>query len=96
MNKLFDYRYWKYGDKIEWENLLFAAKNVEGVRYVPDVHFYPQVDINVPKYRLPRIRSFIMRDLNGNIIEDNLGVMSDVFYPAEVDKTYQSSVLTTI
>ena len=96
MNKLFDYRYWKYGDKVEWENLLFAAKNVDGVRYVPDVHFYPQADINVPKYRLPRIRSFIMRDLNGNIIEDNFGVMSDVFYPAEVDKAYQSSVLTTI
>lgn len=96
MNKLFDYRYWKYGDKVEWENLLFAAKNVDGVRYVPDVHFYPQADINVPKYRLPRIRSFIMRDLNGNIIEDNFGVMSDVFYPAEVNKAYQSSVLTTI
>ena len=96
MNKLFDYRYWKYGDKVEWENLLFAAKNVDGVRYVPDVHFYPQADINVPKYRLPRIRSFIMRDLDGNIIEDNFGVMSDVFYPAEVDKAYQSSVLTTI
>ena len=22
MNKLFDYRYWKYGDKVEWEDLL--------------------------------------------------------------------------
>ena len=96
MNKLFDYRFWKYGDKVEWENLLYAAKNVDGVRYVPDTHFYPQADINVPKYRLPRIRSFIMRDLDGNIIEDNAGVMSGVFYPAEVDKTYQSSVLTTI
>lgn len=96
MNKLFDYRFWKYGDKIEWENMLYAAKNVEGVRYVPDTHFYPQADINVPKYRLPRIRGFIMRDLDGNIIEDNNGVLSDVFYPNEEDRSYQESVLTMI
>ena len=96
MNKLFDYRFWKYGDKIEWENMLYAAKNVEGVRYVPDTHFYPQADVNVSKYRLPRVRSFIMRDLDGNIIEDNNGVLSDVFYPNEEDRSYQESVLTMI
>ena len=96
MNKLFYYRFWKYGDKIEWENMLYAAKNVEGVRYIPDTHFYPQADINVPKYRLPRVRSFIMRDLDGNIIEDNNGVLSDVFYPNEEDRSYQESVLTMI
>lgn len=96
INKLFDYRFWKYGDKIEWENLLYAAKNVEGVRYVPDTHFYPQSDVNVPKYRLPRVRGFIMRDLDGNIIEDNNGVLADVFYPNEEDRSYQKSVLTMI
>ena len=96
INKLFDYRFWKYGDKIEWENLLYAAKNVDGVRYVPDTHFYPQSDVNVPKYRLPRVRGFIMRDLDGNIIEDNNGVLADVFYPNEEDRSYQESVLTMI
>ena len=96
MSKLFDYRFWTYGDKVEWENLLFAAKNVDGVRYVPDTHFYPHADINIPKYRLPRIRGFVMRDLNGNIIEDNGGVLSEVYYPNEIDYSFQSSVLTTV
>lgn len=96
INKLFDYRFWEYGDKIERENLLYAAKNVEGVRYIPDTHFYPQSDVNVPKYRLPRVRGFIMRDLEGNIIEDNNGVLTDVFYPNEEDRSYQESVLTMI
>lgn len=96
INKLFDYRFWKYGDKVDWENMLYAAKNVEGVRYIPDTHFYPQADINVPKYRLPRVRGFIMRDLNGNIIEDNNGVLADVFYPNEEERSYQSSVLAII
>lgn len=96
MSKLFDYRFWKYGDKVEWENLLFAAKNVDGVRYVPDTHFYPHADINVPKYQLPRIRGFVLRDLDGNIIEDNGGVLSEVYYPNEIDDSYTASVLMTI
>lgn len=96
MGKLFDYRFWKYGDKVEWENLLYAAKNVDGVRYVPDTHFSPHSDINVPEYRLPRIRGFVMRDLDGNIIEDNGGVLSEFFYPNEIDYSFQASVLTTI
>lgn len=96
MNKLFDYRFWKYGDKVEWENLLYAAKNVEGVRYVPDTHFYPRADINVPRYQLPRIRGFVLRDLEGNVIEDNGGLMSAVYYPNNPDDGYAASVLSNI
>jgi len=96
MSKLFDYRFWKYVDKVEWENMLFAAKNVEGVRYVPDTHFFPHSDINVPKYQLPRIRGFVLRDLDGNIIEDNGGVLSEFYYPNEIDLSYSSSVLMPI
>ena len=96
MSKLFDYRYWKYGDKVEWDDMLQVVKQVDGVRYVPDTHFYPQSDINVPKYKLPRLRAFIMRDLDGNIIEDNNGVMSDVFYPSEMDDAFIGSVLRAI
>lgn len=96
MSKLYDYRYWKYGDKVEWDDLLQVVKQVDGVRYVPDTHFFPSYDINVPKYRLPRLRAFIMRDLDGNIIEDNNGVMSDVFYPNEEDSAFIGSVLKLI
>lgn len=96
MNKLFDYRYWKPGDKVEWEDLLYAAKNVDGVRYVPDSHFSPGHDINVPEYTLPRVRSFVMRDLDGNVIIDNNGYLSDVYYPNVADENYQATVLMTL
>lgn len=96
MGKLFDYRFWNYGNKVEWDDLLFVAKNVDGVRYVSDTHFFPHADINVPEYRLPRIRGFVMRDLDGNIIEDNGGVLSSFYYPNEPDYSFQSSVLSTI
>ena len=96
MNKLFDYRYWKYGDKVEWEDLMYVVKNVAGVRYVPDTHFYPNADINVPRYRLPRVRKFVMRDLEGNVIEDNQGILSGVFYPNEIEENYTASVLSGV
>lgn len=96
MNKLFDYRFWEPGDKVEWEDMLYVVKNVEGVRYVPDTHFNPGYDINVPEYTLPRVRSFVMRDLDGNVILDNGGVLSEVFYPNVEDANYQATVLMSI
>ena len=96
MNKLFDYRFWNQGDRIEWDDLLQVAKNTEGVRYIPDNYFYPQSDINVPSNKLPRLRGFIMYDLNGNIIESNNGLISDVYYPNSPNIDFQSSVVNTI
>lgn len=96
ISKLFDYRYWKYGDKIEWENILYSVRSVDGVRYIPDNYFYPQSDVNVPKYRLPRLRGFIMRDLDGNILIDNYNILSPFNYPNEPNASFQSSVISSI
>lgn len=96
LSKLFDYRLWRDGEKVEWENMLYAVKNINGVRYVPDAYFNPRADIIVPKYQLPRIRSFVMRDLDGNVILDNYEVLSDYYYPNEVDTDFASSVISSI
>lgn len=96
ISKLFDYRFWKYGDRVEWENMLYAVRSVDGVRYVPDNYFNPQTDINVVKYRLPRLRGFILRDLDGNIISDNYAILSAFNYPNDSDNVFQSSVLMSV
>lgn len=96
ISKLFDYRYWKYGDKVEWENILYSIRSVDGVRYVPDNYFFPQADINVPKYRLPRLRGFIMKDMDGNVINDNYDTLSAFNYPNDADISFQTSVLESI
>lgn len=96
ISKLFDYRFWKYGDRVEWENMLYVVRSIEGVRYVPDNYFNPQADINVVKYRLPRLRGFILRDLDGNIIADNYAILSSFNYPNDSDNTFQSSVLMSV
>ena len=96
LSKLFDYRYWNIGERVEWENLLFAVQKADGVRYVPDAYFYPQADIIVDKYRLPRIKGFVMRDINGNVISDNYGVLADFYYPNENDLNFQTSVISSM
>lgn len=83
LNKYLDWRYWKIGDKIQWDDMLQTVKNTEGVKYVPDEYFRPKTDEIVPTSKLPRIKKFVMRDLNGNIISDSAGVLSPVFYPYE-------------
>lgn len=82
--------------KIEWDDLLQIVKNTEGVRYVPDSYFSPNKDIKLTSYQIPRIRGFIMRDLDGIVIEDNKQVISSFYFPNEKMQSYQESVLMSI
>ena len=81
LTKNLDFRFWDHSKNVEWDDLLQIVKNTDGVRYVPDTYFSPRVGKSVPLYKLPRIRGFIMRDLNGNIISDNNNVLLPIFYP---------------
>lgn len=94
--KYLDYRYWKTGSKVEWDNLLEIVKNTKGVKYVNDTYFSPNKDVYIDINKLPRIRGFIMRDLKGNIIVDMQGNLNPVYYPNSIDLSYQSSVLTNL
>ena len=96
MNKLLDYRYWKAGDKVDWTNLLDIAKNTDGVRYVNDAYFFPNADMQIDLFSLPRIRGFRLMDLNGNILSDSAGFLNPVYYPAEADFSFIATVLSTI
>lgn len=96
VNKLFDYRNWQSGDKVEWENILYAVKNIEGVRYIPDSSFTPRGDINIEDGEFPRVRSFVIRNLDGDVINDNYNVLSQFYYPNTQDVNYQSEVLSSI
>lgn len=79
-----DYRFWNDGDIVQWDNLLQIVKDTQGVRSVPDKRFIPQQDIEIPTGQFPRFRSFIMRDLDGNILIDNQGILDPVFFSNEL------------
>ena len=80
LSKYLDFRFWDYTRKVEWDDMLQIVKNTEGVRYVPDKFFSPVNDIDVPVYKLPRIKGFIMRNLEGNIIFGRDSLIP-IFYP---------------
>ena len=96
MAKELDYRYWTSDSKVEWDNLLSIAKTNRGVRYVPDTYFFPNQDQAVDVNKLPRIRGFLMLDLNGNILSNTTGTLIPTFYPAEADFSFQQTVLRSI
>lgn len=83
LTKYLDFRFWDHTRKVEWDDMLQIVKNTEGVRYVSDKFFSPNIDIQVPVDRLPRIRGFIMRNLDGNIIFDRESLIP-IFYPINV------------
>ena len=96
LNKELDYRFWNWKNKVEWDNLLEIVKGTEGVKYVADKYFYPDKDILVPRNTLPRVRGFMMLDLNGNIINNFSGTLNPIYYPNKVDFAYQSDLLSNI
>ena len=96
ISKELDFRFWKVSDKVEWDNLLQIVKGVEGVRYVADKFFIPSSDIVVDKNKAPRLRGFLMRNLDGGIISDLAGNLSPVFYPNEPNINFQETALSSI
>lgn len=96
LNKSLDYRFWDWTKKIEWVDLLQVIKATTGVVDVLDTYFYPNQDIVVDKYRLPRIRGFRMMDYDGNIITDIQGILNPIYFPNNPDFAFQSTVLASI
>lgn len=96
MQKELDYRFWEEGSRVEWDNLLDIVKSTSGVLYVADQSFIPNQDITIDIDKLPRIRGFIMRNLEGNILANLTGTLNPTFYPTDPNLAFQSSVLTSI
>lgn len=83
-------------DKVIWTNLLEIVQSIPGTKYVPDNMFFPNVDQAVDKNQLPRLRGFIMMDLNGTLISGNTGQYNPVFYPNDLNKAFITTVLTSV
>mgnify|MGYP003527438905 CR=1 FL=1 len=95
ISKYLDYRTWSPISRIEWDDLLQIVKSTEGVKYVPDTYFLPRVDITIAPTQLPRVRGFIMRDLDNLPISDGSGALNPTFFPNKPINAYQATVLIT-
>ena len=83
IQKNLDFRYWKMGKTIEWEDLYIASRGIKGVLGIPSQYFYPNFDIKTSKFKLPIVRGFELRDNEGNIISSNNNAISPIYYPNE-------------
>ena len=79
MTKYFDYRFWS-ASKVQWDDLMQIVKSTAGVDYVPDEYFNPSSDITIEVNKLPRVKSFIMRDLTNTITYDNNSIVLPIYY----------------
>lgn len=92
--RLYDWRYFKMGSKVEWDDLLEIVKNTEGVEYLFDDTFFPRNDLQIPTNKLPRFRGFLMLDEGGAIITGEFGnELNPNFYPSEPDFSFQNTIL---
>lgn len=96
ITKYLDFRFWESTDVVEWDRLLSIVRDTEGMKNVSDNEFYPRSDITVSFTKLPRLRGFIMRDLDGSIITDISGILNPLYYANVEDIDYQRTILGTI
>jgi len=82
-SKYVDYRFWKYGDIVQWTDLLEIVKGSQWVNYVPDIYFSPSSNIDIKVNELPRFRGFIMRGMSGEILYNAGEVLNPLYYPRE-------------
>lgn len=97
MENSFDPRTWIPFQKVEWDDLLQIAKSIRGVSYVPDQYFLlnsMNSDIQLLSGQFPRIRSFIVRDLEGNILDDTQIQTLPFFFQNSPDNKLQNLLLS--
>ena len=90
VTKKLDFRYWT-GQKVEWEELYYIIRSVSGVKTIPEQYFSPKIDISVSSSSLPRLRGFIMRNLEGIVIGQ-----SDNIIPVYYSDQYSVNLLSQI
>lgn len=96
ISKYLDYRFWTIGSKVEWDDLLQIVKSHPAVKYVPDTNFTPNADVEGDPTKLPRVRGFLMMDLDGNIMVNLSGTLTPLYYPANPDFSFNQTILASI
>lgn len=97
ISKYFDFRTFNpVKDVVQWDRLLNVVQNTPGVKYAPDQYFFPNNDVAVSAFLLPRLRGFLMLHLDGTVISNLSGTLSPIYYPAKADFSFVSTVLQAL
>jgi len=91
-----DFRFFTSDQKVEFEDLISIVRNTRGILSIGEQFVFPATDVEIPKSQLPRLRSFLLLDLEGSIITDTVGELDPIFYSAEPDSSFQRTVLSQL
>lgn len=93
--KYLDFRFWTPGSLYEWDDVLQIVKDHPSVQYVPDTFFFPNQDLITDPLKLPRVRGFLLLNLDGLIISSTNN-LNPIYYPVDADFSFQSTILSSI
>lgn len=91
-----DYRFWEEGDSISWDSFFDIVFNTKGIKNVPNKYFRINGGLNdilISREKLPRLRSFVMRDVQGNVIVGSTGSLLPIFYPNDPNQVFTETVI---
>lgn len=92
LNNFVDFRYWDINKNVQWSDLYSLVRNTEGILSVPYADFkvnggHNDIEVNINL--LPRFRSCLIYDINGNSLLDiNMVNNMPVIYPIYADNMF--------
>ncbi len=95
LTKYLDFRFWASGQPVEYARVLEIVRSTNGVLFVSNNNFMLNSELNdlyMPPLSLPMISSFILRDLNLNIILPEFTLPLPVFYPNRPNQQFRQLV----
>lgn len=97
LSKYLDFRYFDaFRNQLQWDKMLQICQNIPGVVYIPDQYFYPRTDLVVDVFTVPRLRGFLMLNLEGQVIVNYNNTLSPVYYPNVIDESFHRTILKNI
>jgi len=79
ISKYLDLRFWD-NRVVQWEYILNVVSSHKDVVILPETYFSPRTDIISYLGQFPRVRSFKMYDLDGNMLSQNTSNFEPVLY----------------
>lgn len=90
-----DFRNWT-GTKVDWEDLYSIIRGHSGIKSFPEQFFVPRSDVQISSISLPKMRGFVMRDLNGVPFYDNNSGIIPVYYGPDYTQNVLFSINTLV
>lgn len=76
---------------LQWEDIFALCRSIEGIQYIPIESFSWKEDYPITSPRFPKLRGFVLKDLNNNILSNNQTDFSQLY--SSYDQSYQTIVI---